>query len=548
MVDLSFEEQQQQQERHDDNNASLVHVDSSAALLVVADELDSIVPDHDTSDRILDISGDGDGGGGGGGGSMDDDSDERDFGFTSIANDDHLLQAQVKDIVSQLSDSFQSLRSSLQRANILLVGKTGVGKSSLVNAVFGGQFAETGTGEPITRHLHRYAPENSNVVVFDTKGLEHGNHDKFIEETSGFLSSLRSSHDLRDHLHVVWYVIDMAHARFQPFEQRICTEVLEQIPVFFVLNKVDTAERAQVDAIRELVVAQRFPSFRGIFEVVSDRKSYSPSYCPRCHGTDFRFRQRTKELLCDEPSCAQTTLIGRTSGLEQLVAATTNELPQLAKYSFVNAQEVSELERVRLAREIIVDCASSVTLKRSGFTARQLVHMATHLALLWNYKFFPTLVTQEVAHHYYDRYKSKSLLGRLVLVIRDMLSSQRLSESFAVAIGVELCRILCEVKMQAVGCAMMTQDSPEIPVGLAFAFQLRDEWLQDIARRIKTASLPSAVDYWLQQLVPVCWQSTTTTPQALDQSLSSSSSSSSSSTSATTTTPTRNDSPARATV
>jgi predicted GTPase len=35
-------------------------------------------------------------------------------------------------------------------ANILLAGRTGVGKSTLVNSVFQGQFATTGHGRPVT--------------------------------------------------------------------------------------------------------------------------------------------------------------------------------------------------------------------------------------------------------------------------------------------------------------------------------------------------------------------------------------------------------------
>jgi predicted GTPase len=34
--------------------------------------------------------------------------------------------------------------------NILIAGKTGVGKSTLINAVFQGNFATTGQGKPVT--------------------------------------------------------------------------------------------------------------------------------------------------------------------------------------------------------------------------------------------------------------------------------------------------------------------------------------------------------------------------------------------------------------
>jgi predicted GTPase len=38
-------------------------------------------------------------------------------------------------------------------ANIIVVGKTGVGKSSLINGVFRGNFAKTGVGKPVTENI-----------------------------------------------------------------------------------------------------------------------------------------------------------------------------------------------------------------------------------------------------------------------------------------------------------------------------------------------------------------------------------------------------------
>ncbi len=56
--------------------------------------------------------------------------------------------------------------------NILLMGATGVGKSSLINALFGQEVAKAGTGKPITQHLEKYVDEEKGLILWDTKGIE----------------------------------------------------------------------------------------------------------------------------------------------------------------------------------------------------------------------------------------------------------------------------------------------------------------------------------------------------------------------------------------
>lgn len=59
---------------------------------------------------------------------------------------------------------------------------------------------------PVTKHLARYAPDGRPVVVYDTKGLEHGAHEEFVRETRAFLASAQASLDVRNHIHLAWCV------------------------------------------------------------------------------------------------------------------------------------------------------------------------------------------------------------------------------------------------------------------------------------------------------------------------------------------------------
>ncbi|UOR24325.1 50S ribosome-binding GTPase [Helicobacter pylori] len=53
--------------------------------------------------------------------------------------------------------------------NILLMGTTGVGKSSLINGLFGQEVAKAGVGKPITQHLKKYIDEEKGLVLWDTR-------------------------------------------------------------------------------------------------------------------------------------------------------------------------------------------------------------------------------------------------------------------------------------------------------------------------------------------------------------------------------------------
>ncbi len=55
------------------------------------------------------------------------------------------------DFAELLKQKLEEALKQRGKVNIVIAGKTGVGKSTLVNAVFQGNLAETGDGRPVTQ-------------------------------------------------------------------------------------------------------------------------------------------------------------------------------------------------------------------------------------------------------------------------------------------------------------------------------------------------------------------------------------------------------------
>ena len=61
----------------------------------------------------------------------------------------------------------------MQRGNVLVIGNSGVGKSTLINSVFGEERAKTGWGsEGTTEHLEIYESNKIPFRIIDSVGFE----------------------------------------------------------------------------------------------------------------------------------------------------------------------------------------------------------------------------------------------------------------------------------------------------------------------------------------------------------------------------------------
>ncbi len=158
------------------------------------------------------------------------------------------LTQMVQDCMNAISDRI----GNLHKLNIIVAGKTGVGKSTLINSIFRENLAETGVGTPITTHMKQYSKKDFPLTIYDTRGFELGK-DAQKEVKQEILSTIRKGHAAKDvnaAIHCIWYCINTASDRIEPEEiewlRDFTAENQEtQVPVILVLTKSFSKKNAK---------------------------------------------------------------------------------------------------------------------------------------------------------------------------------------------------------------------------------------------------------------------------------------------------------------
>lgn len=153
----------------------------------------------------------------------------------------HVLQEIEGSRDEQFRQKYQEQADKIGRFNLAVFGKTGVGKSTLINAVFGEDVAPTGVGEPVTMGNHLYVHRAGFFGLLDTRGLEIGvDTETIIDELGAYVKQMRHE-PLSEQIHVAWYCVRASDRRFEDTEAEFIRQLHELgLPVIVVLTQVPT--------------------------------------------------------------------------------------------------------------------------------------------------------------------------------------------------------------------------------------------------------------------------------------------------------------------
>ena len=137
---------------------------------------------------------------------------------------------------------------------ILLLGKTGVGKSSFINYFLGKDVAGIGVGEPCTQERTKYTLnewEDCSIEIYDTKGLEVLDADNWSNEISRHLHEM-SELDFFERYQTIFYCIS-AKKKIEIYELNAIKKIIEtaEQPVHIILTHCDEIDCDMLDEREE---------------------------------------------------------------------------------------------------------------------------------------------------------------------------------------------------------------------------------------------------------------------------------------------------------
>ncbi|KAI1333041.1 hypothetical protein F5Y16DRAFT_354655 [Xylariaceae sp. FL0255] len=155
-------------------------------------------------------------------------------------------------------DGFLLQESSVQAFRILVCGKTGVGKSTLINKVFGVEMTEESLSYSQGQHDINKAFSslaNPGLLIHDSKGWQAGS-DVELNEIAKFLRHRAFQKNPAESLHVIWFCVDSDVSRIEEADRRTFQTIAQyssQVPVFVVGTKKD-----KLVAIRKMELLEQY--------------------------------------------------------------------------------------------------------------------------------------------------------------------------------------------------------------------------------------------------------------------------------------------------
>lgn len=156
------------------------------------------------------------------------------------------------------------------KCNVLIMGKTGTGKSSLLNFICDTDLAKTGAGKPVTGEgIYEYNVRinGQSVRIFDSWGIEAGKVDRWKHLIDKSLHDHGVQKSMDDWFHSVIYCIQAGGGRVEDIDAEIIKKFLgEGYLLTVVLTKADQVDEEDEARMKQVILSEissNLPHSRG---------------------------------------------------------------------------------------------------------------------------------------------------------------------------------------------------------------------------------------------------------------------------------------------
>lgn len=226
-----------------------------------------------------------------------------------------------KGITRPIQDKLDNLSTDyaeIKHVNIIIAGKSGIGKSTLINAAFKDELANTGTGKSVTDDIKLIQKSGVPIRIFDTVGLELGGKQQkdAIKAIKKLSDSKQKTVDVDDDIHCMWYCVSAASDRIDDKEIEFIQKISSMnIPVILVLTKVYS-------------------------------KTEADKFEQRLKSINMAIRQIVQVLAVDTDD-------NESFGIDKLMEETSELIPETVKIAFDNAKKATMINRKKKAHAIV---------------------------------------------------------------------------------------------------------------------------------------------------------------------------------------------------
>jgi GTP-binding protein EngB required for normal cell division len=159
--------------------------------------------------------------------------------------------------------------------NVVVVGKTGVGKSSLINYLYGDNARETGVGKPVTQrgfeHVE-FSVDGLNLRIYDSWGLEADKSQEWKNDLYAELQKRDIHRPVNEWFHTIFYCISAGSARVEDFELEIIKMFINSdYNVNIIFTKADQASEKDLNEL-ENYISQNIRGNLDFIRVCSEEK------------------------------------------------------------------------------------------------------------------------------------------------------------------------------------------------------------------------------------------------------------------------------------